>query len=260
MTDVLAEMEGVRVVRSHLAFRNIKASTASLPLAPVAVVLPHAQSAGATRNGSPAKPGPSFDAVPNCPTAVLDHIPHDPKAPTKLDELDLRILYALSANARISNVDLAHRVGLSPAACLRRVRVLEARRVIRYYLTLVDYRTFDMFVVFIRLRIDRRSREWQEAFEHAVQDLPSIVEAYRIDGESDYILRGIVHGLEGLEQLLSEPLLIRPGVVAVQSAIGLRQCITTTRLSGVSWALETGASAAEPGRQALPPLRPSAQR
>jgi DNA-binding Lrp family transcriptional regulator len=142
-------------------------------------------------------------------------------------------------NARIANVDLAKRVGLSPAACLRRVQALEARHVIRYYLTLVDYQTFNMFVVFIKLRLDRRTREWQRRFEDAVQDLPSIVEAYRTNGESDYILRGVVSGLDGLERLISEPLLIRPGIKAVESAIGLRQCITVPKLSGVVWASET---------------------
>jgi DNA-binding Lrp family transcriptional regulator len=132
------------------------------------------------------------------------------------------------------------------------VRSLEAQRVIRYYLTLVDYRAFDMFVVFIRLRLDHRTKEWQVAFERAVQELPSIVEAYRINGESDYILRGIVCGLDGLEGLLSEPMLIRPGVQVVQSAIGLRHCLTTTRLSGVAWAPETPMSASEPGVRTPP--------
>jgi hypothetical protein len=69
-----------------------------------------------------------------------------------------------------------------------------------------------------------------------VQDLPSIVEAYRTSGENDYFLRGVVSGFDGLERLISEPVLVRAGITVVESAIGLRQCITGPRISGVWWA------------------------
>jgi DNA-binding Lrp family transcriptional regulator len=252
VTDILAGMERVRLVRTHLALRNIKASTASLPLAPATFAVSRDQSATTLRLSSRTRPEASRRSDADRTPSVLPEIARHPGAKAgTVDELDLRILYALSRNARIPNVVLADLIGLSPAACSRRVRALEARRVIRYYLTLVDYRTFDMFVVFMRLRLDRRTREWQEAFERSVVDLPSIVEAYRVEGESDYILRGIACGLDGLERLLSEPLVIRPGIQAVESAIGLRQCITSVRLSGVASA-PGGVPIPERGSHAAP--------
>jgi DNA-binding Lrp family transcriptional regulator len=237
-TDVLSELEGVTVVRTHLAFRNVKASTANLPLAGSHASVPGIGSTGPAASAPPAlETEPTRKAASDRARAAKKAASADPRptarAARRLDEIDLRILDALSINARIANVDLAERVGLSPAACLRRVQALEAQRVIRYYITLVDYPTFNMFVVFIKLRLDRRTRGWQRRFEHAVQDLPSIVEAYRTNGESDYFLRGVVNGLDGLERLISEPLLIRPGIRAVESAIGLRQCVTVSRLAGV---------------------------
>jgi DNA-binding Lrp family transcriptional regulator len=236
LTGGFVEPTGVSVVRSHLALRNVKASTANLQLAPGRTIMTNSRPRRVISKS--ASPESQARAVAEQQRTVSSRQRNGSEASVgtvDLDDIDFRILHALSANARVSNVDLAARVGLSPAACLRRVRALEARRVIRYYITLVDYATFDMFVVFMKLQMDRRTREWQEAFERAIVELPSVVEAYRTEGESDYVMRGIVTGFDGLEHLLSAPLLIRPGVKAVQSAIGLRACVIgVEKLTGVA--------------------------
>ena len=209
LTDGVEAGEGVSVARSHLAFRNVKASLSALALTP-----------GDVRG---VIDDPTSDSVSrpkrNGKRAVERHPPDDIFFPpnlippaTNLDHIDYRILGVLSANARIRNVDLAERIGLSPATCWRRVRTLEKQRVILKYHTVVDYPTFNLFVVFIKLRLDRRTRESQRELEDAIQEVPEIVEVCRTDGESDYFLRGIVRGLDGLEQLLSENFLPRPGL------------------------------------------------
>jgi DNA-binding Lrp family transcriptional regulator len=163
ITEVLTDFDGAKVVRTHLALRNVKASTVSLPLA--------AGDLSPLRLGST---GPAIMSLakiesrrqgrPDGTSTLLSHaeLPgyrRGAKSSKLVDQIDLRILKALSFNARIANVDLAEHVGLSPAACLRRVRALEKKRVIRYYLALVDYATFNMFVVFIQLRLDRATRD-----------------------------------------------------------------------------------------------------
>src|SRR5215510_1044744 len=100
----------------------------------------------------------------------------------QLDELDRRILRTLAHNARISNAQLAERVGLSPAPCLRRVRALQAAGVILGYHVVVDFDALDMIVAFILIRLKGRDPEWQAHFERTVGEIPEVVLAHRTHG------------------------------------------------------------------------------
>src|SRR5712675_2281460 len=106
----------------------------------------------------------------------------------QLDEIDFAILEAMQEHARISNVDLADRVGLSPAPCLRRVQALEKAGVIRKYVTLVDASAVGRGVaVFVQISLDLQVQGRLEAFEQAIMQRPEVLECYLMTGDADYL-------------------------------------------------------------------------
>src|SRR6478735_3094286 len=110
-----------------------------------------------------------------------------------LDDVDLRILGELQANAKLTNVDLAVRVHLSPSPCLARVRSLEERGLIRRYATLLDPLAVGLSVsVFIQVSLEKQARKSLEAFESAIRQRPEVMECYLMSGDADYLLRVVV--------------------------------------------------------------------
>ncbi len=145
-------------------------------------------------------------------------------APFKLDRIDHRILEALQENARLSNVDLARQVGLSPSPCLRRVRALEDAGVIRRYATLVDQAEVGLPVsVFVSVSLERQIETALETFEEAIQTRPEVMECYLMTGTADYMLRVVVSDLAAYEVFLKEHLTRIPGVSSIQSSFALKQ-------------------------------------
>src|SRR5262245_55993586 len=107
-----------------------------------------------------------------------------------LDLIDVKILAALQDDARISNVDLARKVGLSPSPCLRRVRELEQRQVIRRFVTLLNPEAIGLPVsVFVNVTLEKQVERALEVFEAAVRKRPEVMECYLMTGEADYLLR-----------------------------------------------------------------------
>jgi Lrp/AsnC family leucine-responsive transcriptional regulator len=148
-----------------------------------------------------------------------------------LDKIDERILAALQADGRISNQDLAERVGLSPSPCLRRVRQLEAAGVISGYVTLLDPGALGLDVTaFVRVRLDQQVDRQLVAFEAAVTALPEVMECYLMTGESDYQLRVLVRSLAEFEDFLRRKLTRIEGVAQVTSSFALRPIVYRTAL------------------------------
>lgn len=148
-----------------------------------------------------------------------------------LDATDLRILACLQDNARISNVALAERVHLSPAPCLRRLRDLEAGKVIRGYATLVEPEALGLNVsVFIQVKLEKQVGQTLKVFEEAVLSYPEVMECYLMTGESDYLLRVVVPDLKVLQRFIVERLALLPGVAAIQSSVTLKQVKYKTAL------------------------------
>ena len=171
-------------------------------------------------------------------------------APIQFDEIDCKILNALQEHARISNVDLADQVGLSPAPCLRRVQALEARGVIRKYVTLLDPLTVDRGVaVFVQISLDRRVRGQLDAFEQAVARQPEVVECYLMTGDADYLLRVVVPNVAAYERFLKDSLARVVGLAGIKSSFALRQVKYSTALP------LPGPATAELSRQDSPPPR-----
>jgi DNA-binding Lrp family transcriptional regulator len=149
----------------------------------------------------------------------------------RLDPTDLKILEALQEDARISNVELARRVALSPSPCLRRVRELEESELIRRHVTLLDPQALGLGVsVFIQVRLDRQVERSLEVFEAAVLGRPEVMECYLMTGDADYLLRVVVPDVPAFERFLLEHLTRVPGVANLRSSFALKQVKYTTAL------------------------------
>ncbi|MGR3639457.1 Lrp/AsnC family transcriptional regulator [Alterinioella nitratireducens] len=109
---------------------------------------------------------------------------------TKLDEKDRQILRVLSRDGRISNLDLAEKVSLSPSACLRRVQALEAAGVIAGYRAVLDPAKLGVgFIAYLSVGLKEHTKAAQEAFERAVARAPEVRECHNITGNVEYLLR-----------------------------------------------------------------------
>ena len=148
-----------------------------------------------------------------------------------LDKIDLRILAELQANARLRNVELADKIGLSPSPCLRRVRRLEDLGVIRGYATLVDQQAVDLPVsVFIQVTLEKQIEPALESFERSIREWPEVMECYLMSGEFDYLLRVVVANMADFERIHKESLTRLPGVARVNSSFGIRTVQRKTEL------------------------------
>jgi DNA-binding Lrp family transcriptional regulator len=140
-----------------------------------------------------------------------------------MDKIDRNILRELQEDARLTNQELAARVGLTPSPCLRRVRQLEKDGVIRGYHAMIDPRAVGLgFEVLVSVEV-RRDRETVEAFESALQELPDVVEAYRLFGSPGCLLRIAVADIDTYERLWIERLTALPGVTEVNSQIVMKR-------------------------------------
>lgn len=140
-----------------------------------------------------------------------------------LDAIDRRIIAALQADARLSNVELASRVGLSPSPCLRRVKQLERGGYIEgYRATLRRDRIGLGFSVFIGVKIDGHANERALKFERAVTAMPEVIACHLVSGEADYFLEVVVPDLQHYQRFLVDKLLNLPIVREVRSNIAIQ--------------------------------------
>ncbi|WP_306047375.1 Lrp/AsnC family transcriptional regulator [Nioella sp. MMSF_3534] len=109
---------------------------------------------------------------------------------TKIDDKDRQILHELSRDGRISNLELAARVALSPSACLRRVQALEAAGIITGYRAVLDPVKMGVgFTAYLTVGLGEHSKRAQEAFERAISRSPEVRECHNITGNVEYLLR-----------------------------------------------------------------------
>ena len=148
-----------------------------------------------------------------------------------MDDIDIKLLSHLQHDARITNTDLADRVGLSAAPCLRRVRALEQRGVIRKYVTLLDPTAINLGVtVFVQITLDMQVEDRLEIFERAVMGRPEVLECYLMTGDSDYLLRVVVPDVAAYERFLKQSLTRIEGVAGIKSSFALKQVKYSTVL------------------------------
>jgi len=149
-----------------------------------------------------------------------------------LDRIDRNILRALQVDGRLSNQDLAERVGLSPSPCLRRVRHLEEEGVIEKYVALVNGSKLGLkMLALIQVRMDRHTPDRFEQFEMALKAYPQVLELILITGQTaDYQVKVLVRDMEEYQDFLLNEITPLPGVSDVHSSFVLRQVISTTAL------------------------------
>jgi DNA-binding Lrp family transcriptional regulator len=140
-----------------------------------------------------------------------------------MDAIDRAILRELQRDGRLTNQELADRVGLTPSPCLRRVRQLEADGVIRGYRAVIDPAAVGRgFEVLVSVEV-RRDRASVEEFEAALLDIPDVIEAYRLFGSPGCLLRIAVADLAAYERLWIERLTTLSGVTEVNSQIIMKR-------------------------------------
>ncbi len=144
----------------------------------------------------------------------------------QLDGFDRKIVSALAANGRMTTVDLASRVGLSPSACTRRLQALEANGVISGYRAIVDAEAIGLGITaFVEIALDRQNDEALRTFERALADCPNVLSCHLMSGTSDYLLRVAARDLHDFQDLHAKVLGHLPGVARIESKFALREVI-----------------------------------
>ena len=149
----------------------------------------------------------------------------------KLDRTDRRILDLLQQDGRLSNVELADKVSLSPSPCLRRVRALEEAGVLRDYVALVDAARVGLgLLAFVSVTLEKRGKMPSETFRQTVMNWPEVVGCYSMTGEMDYLLRVQVRDLDHFTRFVMDRLLKEKSVTDVKSNFVLERIKDTTAL------------------------------
>ncbi len=150
----------------------------------------------------------------------------------ELDRYDRRILEVLQHEGRISNQELAERIGLSPSPCLRRVRALEESGLITGYRALLDARQLGLtLTALINISMDRHTPERFANFEEQIRQLPEVLECLLITGQdADYQLKAIVRDMDAYQALLLNKITRIEGVSGVHSSFVMRRVVDKTEL------------------------------
>ena len=143
------------------------------------------------------------------------------------DAVDRAIVTRLQRDGRIANVDLADAIALSPSACLRRVRALEASGIIEGYRAEVSRSRAGLgLTVFIGLKVEGHSQETSSQIEQALLAIPAVVACYLVSGSDDFLVEAAVPDLASYEQLLLGQLLTIPSVVEARSTFAIRTVLS----------------------------------
>lgn len=146
-----------------------------------------------------------------------------------LDAIDHRILQRLRVDGRVTNADLAAAVGLSPSACLRRVRLLEDRGVIRGYAAVVADEAEEGVVAYVQITLEKQTDEYMRRFEAAARNHPEIRDCYLMAGASDYIVRAVAPTIAAYELIHKDILSRLPGVARIHSSLAIRNVLVAGR-------------------------------
>jgi Lrp/AsnC family leucine-responsive transcriptional regulator len=159
--------------------------------------------------------------------SVPEHVP---------DRVDRAIVATLQRDGRMANVDLADAISLSPSACLRRVKALEASGIIAGYRAEVSRAAAGLgLTVFIGLKVGGHSQESSIRIEQALLAIPAIVACYLVSGSSDFLVEAVVPDLAGYEQLLLGQILAIPSIVEAQSTFAIRTILSRGPLPLDHW-------------------------
>jgi DNA-binding Lrp family transcriptional regulator len=140
-----------------------------------------------------------------------------------LDSIDRRLLAELQDEGRVTNVDLARRVGLTAPPCLRRVRALEEAGVIRGYHADLDPASLGFTItVFAMVSLKSQAEEDLRAFGNHIKELPEVRECHMLNGEIDFILKIVSKDLQNFQEFLTSKLTPAPNVASVKTSLTIR--------------------------------------
>jgi Lrp/AsnC family leucine-responsive transcriptional regulator len=144
----------------------------------------------------------------------------------RMDAFDRKIVAALAGDGRLSAVELAARVGLSPSACSRRLQALEAEGLIRGYRALVDPAAAGLGITaLVEIALERQNDDALRAFEAALAECPNVLSCHLMSGPSDYLVEIVARDLADFEHLHATVLGHLPGVARIESKFALRKVI-----------------------------------
>ena len=136
-----------------------------------------------------------------------------------MDAIDRNIIQTLQQNGRLSNQELADKIGLSPSPCLRRVRNLEKSGVLTGYAALVDQDKYGLpLTVFVHIRLIRHSDDCIKEFEAGIERLDQVIECYLMTGQSDYLLHVLARDLKDYEIFVRDRISTIPGIAGIDSS------------------------------------------
>lgn len=148
-----------------------------------------------------------------------------------MDSIDLKLLSLLQANGRMTNVELAQKVGLTAPPCLRRIRALEQAGVIRAYHADIDASKMGFSItVFAMVSLKSQAESDLRAFETYLQSIPEVRECHMLNGEIDFMLKIVARDLQSFQELLTSRLTSAPNVSSVKTSLTIR---TAKDLPGV---------------------------
>jgi len=148
-----------------------------------------------------------------------------------MDRTDIKILSTLQQDGRLSNQGLADQVGISAAACWRRVRALEEDGVITGYAALLDRKRVNLnLCAFVHVTLSRHVKESTTSFEEAILGRSEVLECFATTGDADFILRVVTESIESLDRFLEDFLFALPQISQVRSNIALRELKFETAL------------------------------
>ena len=150
----------------------------------------------------------------------------------EIDRYDRQILQILQEDGRISNQDLADRIGLSPSPCLRRVRALEDAGIVTSYRALLNAKALGYsLMALIYISMDMHTPERFENFERQILQIPEILECLLVTGQdADYQIKAVVKDMDAFQELLLNRITRIQGVTGVHSSFVLRKVVDTTVL------------------------------
>ena len=151
--------------------------------------------------------------------------------PFKLDEFDHKILVELERDGVLTAAVLSERVGLSPSACHRRVKAMEAAGVIERYVALASAKALGLGLnVFINISLKEQSKAALAEFEQRIAEHDEVMECYLMTGDSDYLIRVAVADMAALERFILEQLTVIAGIEKIRSSFALKQVRYKTAL------------------------------
>lgn len=146
------------------------------------------------------------------------------------DHIDRKIIDILQQGLDKSVVEIADAVGLSHTPCWRRIKRMEETGLIRARVALVDQRLANVpMTIFIAVKVPRHTTDWLETFRKEIRDIPEIMEAYRLTGETDYLLRLVVPSIDVYDQVYKN-LISRLDFSDLSSSIAMEELKFTTAL------------------------------